>query len=121
MTPISETPARAGDAATGAGRSLLEDRNVQENSQWVLKSQAQNRPASPIIIASHCRLTSDLLAESVEIAMSYGVAILAAAREADDGAILAQFKGFDAATRTARRCAEELRGAFALLDPGGAQ
>jgi hypothetical protein len=43
------------------------------------------------------------------------------AREADDGAILAQFRGFDAATRTARRCAEELRGAFAILDPGGAE
>jgi hypothetical protein len=31
------------------------------------------------------------------------------AREADDAAILENFRGFDAAARTARRCAEQLR------------
>jgi hypothetical protein len=115
MTLSCEARPRLGDADRDGDLSCVvaDSSSINQNSR---KSQDQNRPPSPII----CRITADLLAESVEIAMSFGVAILAAAREADNTAILTQFKGFDAASRTARRCAEELRGAFAMLDPGGA-
>jgi hypothetical protein len=89
MSQTCEGPACDGDAGTGAGCSLQDGRNKSENSQSVSSRQAQNRPPSPIILASQCRLTADLLAESVEIAISYGVAILVAAREADDAAICA--------------------------------
>jgi len=41
-------------------------------------------------------------------------------RECNDGEILRQFHGSDAAARTARRCAEDLRTAVNLLEPRGA-
>jgi len=72
-------------------------------------SPSKNQAPCPIILSSQCRLTADLLGEAIEFAIVYGVAILAAVREADDEAIVASFRRFDAAARTARQCAEELR------------
>ena len=63
-------------------------------------------------LASRRRLTADLLAESIELALVHAVAVLAAARMADDAQIIEQFRFFDAAARTARRCAEDLRGHY---------
>jgi hypothetical protein len=91
----------------GAANEVLLGRNAF-SSVPAPKTQVKRAEACPILLASQCRMTADLLAESTEIAISYGVAILAAVREADDDAILARFKGFDAAARTARACAEEL-------------
>ena len=85
------------------------------------KNQAHEQAACPIAIAAICRLTAGLISEAVEIAMGFGINILAAAREDDDEAILRQFRGFDAAARTARQCAEELRTALRLLESEGVQ
>ena len=64
-------------------------------------------------------MTAELLAESVEIAISYGAAILAAAREADDAGILENFRAFDAAARCAGQCAGELWEYRDLLEAEG--
>src|SRR5262245_43354660 len=74
------------------------------------KTQAKNRAPCPIVLAARCRLTADLLAECVEHALGFGLAVLSAARTGNDGEILANFRRLDAAHRCARRCAEDLRG-----------
>jgi hypothetical protein len=51
--------------------------------------------------------------------MACGLTILSAAREADDATIIHQFRGLDAACRTARHAAEELRAARRLFEGGG--
>jgi hypothetical protein len=74
---------------------------------------------SPVEAAAmRARMTCDLLAEAIEIANAYGLGVLRAIREADDSAILESFRGFDAAARTARRCAEALRAYRGLLEAG---
>jgi hypothetical protein len=102
--------------AGGLNCSLPEGGNDFSSKDSLAKNQA---PSCPIVLATQCRLVADLLAESIEFAVGYGVAILSAVREGDDTAILSAFRGFDAATRCARRCAIELRSL--LHDAGGAQ
>jgi len=112
--------ARRSDADR-AGCSLLGGENRPENSPAIQSPQAKRSAACPIILASHCRMTADLLAEAVEFTIHYGAAVLAAVREADDEGILESFRGFDVAARTARQCAEELRAYRGLLEAEGTQ
>lgn len=77
--------------------------------QPATKKQVQLDPAAAVIVAAWSGIALDLLAESVELAIGYGVNILAAIRAGDDAAVLAEFRGFDASARTARHCAERLR------------
>jgi hypothetical protein len=90
------------------------------HSSPALETPAPEHSVCPFVLASHCRMTADLLAESVEIAIASGTGILRAVRECDDPGILENFRCFDAAARTARRCAEDLRTAVNLPEPRGA-
>jgi hypothetical protein len=103
MAQTNQTPA----GGPGLGNSISS--NSHTNTLTPARPQAQIRVADPIILASQARMTAELLAESLEIAIGFAVAALTAVHEADDEAIIASFRGFDAAARTARRCAEELR------------
>jgi hypothetical protein len=105
MPPDTANPPRG---TAGAGMSLLGGSDSPAFNKSTATTPAQ-RPVCPIIAGCQTRLVADLLAESVEIAIAYGTGILRAVREADDAAILENFRGFDAAARTARRCAEQLR------------
>jgi hypothetical protein len=107
---MDQTCKPPGRAAPGVGRSLLIcDGNDHPTKPSALENQALKGKVCPIALATQCRLTSDLLAEAIEIAASYAINILSAIRLADDEAILAEFRQFDAAVRTARCCAKELQ------------
>jgi hypothetical protein len=109
MTQTNAAPARGGSAETGARCSLVATQNSSKNSPQAGRPQALNWPTNPIILASQMRMRADPLAEAIEFALTYGVAVLSAVREGDDDAIIASYRGFDAAARTARQCATELR------------
>jgi hypothetical protein len=93
----------------GVGDSLLvSDDNGHSIRPTSLRAQELDR-VCPITAGINCRLTADLLAESIEIAIHSGLNILSASRADDDDAIIHYFRTFDVAARTARKCAEELR------------
>jgi hypothetical protein len=99
----------------GAGAAVDEEMISAASKSPLINSHARShpqgkkRPADAIILASQCRMTGELLAESIELAIGYGTAILAAILEGDDESIISNFRGFDASARCARRCAEDLR------------
>jgi hypothetical protein len=111
-------PHQGNDADRVQGCSYLAGRNVENSRDCCPRKQAENQLASAIVAASNCRLTADLLGESMEFAVAYAAAVLRAVREADDAAAIAHFHDFDAAARCARKCATELR---SLLQVGGAR
>jgi len=93
--------------------SLLEQKAPQK--------QVQLNPAAAVIVAAWSGIARDLFAESIELAIGYGLNVLSAIRQGDDAAALAEFRCFDASARTARHCAEKLRDKCRFLDEGRAQ
>jgi hypothetical protein len=55
-------------------------------------------------------LILDLFAESITIALGFGLNSLHAAQQGDDEAAIGEFRGFHVAAHTAAECARELRG-----------
>jgi hypothetical protein len=93
-----------------------------------LEPQAPQHSACQIVLASQCKMTSDLLADAIEIANAYGLGILRAVRERDDGAILENFRCFDLpkaaigllqAVADAEVTPEEAGGVMRLIDGAG--
>jgi hypothetical protein len=80
MTQKRETR-RAGGAAGLCKSSLLAGFDDEKNKQ----SHPKNQAACPIVIAANCRMTADLLAESIELAIDHGINILSATRERGKG------------------------------------
>src|SRR5262249_16033030 len=83
-----------GGAARGVC-SLVANENNPDPKKSSIKNQAERQPSCPILIASQCRLTADLLAECLESAIASGTGILRAVRECDDPGIFDQFRLFD--------------------------
>jgi hypothetical protein len=63
----------------------------------------------PIVAGATARMQADLLAEAIEIDIAFSAAILKGIREGNDIAVIEAFRCKDAAHRTARSCAEDLR------------
>jgi hypothetical protein len=76
--------------------------------------------ANAVIIVAWTEAARDLLSERGELTVGYGLNVLSAIPQRDDDTLLAEFKGFDAAARASRHCAEELREKQRFLDSGGA-
>jgi hypothetical protein len=55
-------------------------------------------------------LIPDLFAESITIALGFGLNCLRAAQYGDDAAAIGEFRGFRAAAQTAGECCKEPRG-----------
>jgi hypothetical protein len=71
-------------------------------------------------MTAHALITDTLFRPPESRTSKNGKPFVTATIRVKDGEA-AQWWRVTAATRTARRCAEELRGAFAILDPGGAE
>jgi hypothetical protein len=88
--------------------SLVVRENGLGNTNFKSKNQEPSRTLKPAS-AVRLGLTRELFAESITIAIEFGLNSLRAAQHGDDEATIGEFLGFHAAARTAAACARELR------------
>lgn len=116
MSSSVADPAR-GHAAGSENCDQFGDDRIPDNAvspKTQPKSRTRARAPADLgfdpILVTNAQITADLLAESIEIAVAYGVAMLGAIRVGEFRDVIDGFRRFDEAARTAKACAVELRG-----------
>jgi hypothetical protein len=103
---ILQKEARLAEGAAGLGEcSCLGGENGSDHIVPRPKNQPPCSPAAGIRLG----MIRELFAESITLALGFGLNSLHAAQQGDDAAVIGEFRCFRAAARTAGECARDLR------------
>jgi hypothetical protein len=104
-------PERGGDSGLGVC-SLRQSENTLKNSPSLLENQPPFSAADGIRLG----MIRELFAESIILALGFGINSLHAAQQGDDATAIGEFRCFRVAAQTAGECARDLR---AIVEANG--